>query len=80
MKVKVNTGKKGRPTCIVDLRVTTFRGAPCIEIESPIDIHPVHADRPDDLDKSYEDIVTSLGLTKYELDERDSQTMWIWIK
>ncbi len=79
MKVKIQTGKSHRPTCIVDVEVTTFRGSPCIEIDSPFDIHPEEKDRPDILDESYNEIGRSIFEDKvFELDERDSRTMWIW--
>ena len=80
MKVKIKTGKRYRSSCLVDVQLTTFRGAPCIEIDAPIDLHPIRdsMERPEELAASYREIATALGFDNPSLDERDSRTMWIW--
>ena len=81
MKVKINTGKSYRPTCIVDV-VVTFRPSKCIEIDCPIDLHHPEDERPNVLDESYYEIATTIfgENSEFELDERDQRTMWIWEK
>ena len=52
-----------------------------IEVTSPVSIHPSDADddRDESLDLQYEGLAQQLGYGVRELDERDTQTMWLWV-
>jgi len=63
---------------MVEVALTTFRGAPCIEIDAPTDINPVEDWRSEELRTSYDEIAKAFNFKRYHLDERDSRTMWIW--
>ena len=63
------------------IRYTTFRGRPCIEINCVDEVNPIDLDLPKKLEESYRIIAQSVfRCDKFEFDERDEHTMWIWKK
>ena len=80
MIVVIKTGWKSRRTTHVEVELD--KDSPpshiVVDVLSDIDLNPMVRDMNDTLYESYVGIAKAFGFSKWELDCRDSKTMWIW--
>ena len=77
MIVTIPIGWKSRKSARVNVYMSLVRVG-CIEIDANISLNPMEADMNPILEQSYYGIAKDFGFEHFELDTRDTKTMWIW--
>lgn len=75
MKVRIKTGKKYRPTKYCEIYLS---GNDNIIIITGKDISPRYADLTNQILNSLKEISLSFNFENFKIDQRDSNTIWLW--